>query len=298
MRVDPDLYATVDASMQQADQNLQTAVTQLSTGKRVSTPSDDPLAFAGDLESVAASTAVDTYTKNTQAVMTQAQMADAALSSVVTSLTNAISLGTEGGNGTLTSAQRASLAQQVQGLLASVVSQANTTSSGAALFAGTAGTPTPFVADASSSTGYTYQGNSSSNQTQVGNSLSVTINVPGDQIFTNSSGNVLGSLQSMITALQSGSTADIANATSAVTTAIAHVDQVRAVYGNTVNQLTAENDYLSQETVSLTSQQQSLVDVDTATAATNLTQAQTAQSAVLAMAAKILPTSLLNYLQN
>ncbi len=70
------------------------------------------------------------------------------------------------------------------------------------------------------------------------------------------------------------------------------------MYGNTVNQLTTENDYLSQETVSLTSQQDSLVDIDTATAATNLTQAQTAQSAVLAMAAKILPTSLLNYLQN
>jgi flagellar hook-associated protein 3 FlgL len=298
MRVDPDLYATVSASMQQVEQTLQTAVTQLSTGKRVSMPSDDPVAFAGDLQSVAASTAIDTFTKNTQAVMTQAQMADAALSSVVTSLTNAISLGTEGGNGTVTSAQRASLAQQVQALLSSVVSQANTTSNGAALFAGTAGTPTPFIADASSSTGYTYQGNSNSNQTQVGTSLAVTVNMPGDQIFTNASGNVLGSLQSMITALQSGSTADVASATSAISTAIAHVDQVRAVYGSTVNQLTAENDYLSQETVSLTSQQQSLVDIDTATAATNLTQAQTAQSAVLAMAAKILPTSLLNYLQN
>ncbi len=298
MRVDPNLYTGVNASIQQNEASLQTAVNQLSSGKRVATPSDDPLAFANDLRSVASSATVDTYTKSAQSVMAQAQIADSALSSVVTSLTQAISLGTEGGNGTLTSTQRSSLAQQVQGLLGQVVSQANTTSNGQALFAGTAGTATAFVADPTSVNGYTYQGNSDSNQAQVGQSFSVAVNISGDQIFTNSSGNVLGALQSMVTALGSGSSADIASATSAVSSAIAHVDGIRAMYGNTVNQLTTENDYLSQETVSLTSQQDSLVDIDTATAATNLTQAQTAQSAVLAMAAKILPTSLLNYLQN
>jgi flagellar hook-associated protein 3 FlgL len=298
MRVDPDLYSFVDASMQQVDQSLQGAINQLSSGKRVTLPSDDPQAFSSDLRSVATSTAVDTYTTNAQAVTSQAQMADAALSSVVTSLTQAVSLGTEGGNGTVTSTQRATLAQQVQGLLASVVSQANTSRDGVSLFAGTSGSQTAFILDSTAPSGYTYQGNSGTNQAQVGQDFSVPVNVPGDQIFLNPSGNVLDSLQSLVTALQSGAGDDIANATSAVTAAIGHVDQIRAIYGNTVNQLTAEGDYLSQETVTLTSQQQSLVDVDTATAATDLTQAQTAQSAVLAMAAKILPTSLLNYLQN
>lgn len=298
MRVDPDLYTGVNASIQQSEQNLQTAMSQLSSGKRVAMPSDDPLAFADDLQSLAASAAVDTYTTNANSVMAQAQMADSALSSVVTSLTQAVSIGTEGGDSSLTDAQRSTLSQQVQGLLAEVVSQANSTMNGTALFAGTSATTAPFVADSSSPTGYSYQGNSNTNQAQVGQALSVTTNIPGDQIFTSASGNVLGALQSMVSALQSGSSSDIATASSSINAAIAHVDQVRASYGNTVNQLTTENDYLSQETVSLTSQQDALVGIDTATAATNLTQAQTAQSAVLAMAAKILPTSLLNYLQN
>lgn len=298
MRVNPDVYAGVNASIEQSEESLQTAMNQLSSGKRVAVPSDDPLAFSNNVQSLAQSAAIDTYTRNTNAVVAQAQLADASLSSVVTSLTQAVSLGAEGGNGTLTSTQRSSLAQQVQGLLASVVSQANTTSNGVALFAGTSGTVTAFVADPASSTGYTYKGNSASNQAQVGPALSTNVSVPGDQIFTSTSANVLGALQSMVTALQSGSSDDIASATVAVSSAIAHVDQVRAVYGSTVNQLTTEGDYLSQETVTLTSQQASLVDVDTATAITNLTQAQTAQSAILAMAAKILPSSLLNYLQN
>ena len=297
MRANPNLYTSVNAAIQQSEGSLQTALNQLSSGKRVSLPSDDPLAFATAVKTQAASAGVDRYTKNADAVLSQAQLADSALSSVVTSLTQAVSVGTEGANGTVTSDQRSALAQQVQGLLSNVVAQANLTSNGVALFAGTAETSSPFVADTTSSDGYSYQGNSGSNQTQVGNGLNVTVNVAGDSIFTNSDGNVLGSLQQMVTALQSGSTSDIATATSAVSAAISHVGEVRVLYGNTVDQLNAQNDYLSQETISLTSQQSSLTNIDTATAATNLTQAQTADSAVLAMAAKILPISLLNYLQ-
>ena len=298
MRVSPNLYPSINIAFQQTEQSLQTAENQLSSGKRVAAPSDDPSAFATDLRSIASSAIADRYTKNADAVITQAQMADAALSNVVTSLTSAVSLGTQGGDGTLTTGQRAGLAQQVQALLDDVVSQANLTVGGRAIFAGTSGTQTPFVADSTAASGYAYTGNGEINSTEVGQGMKVTANVPGDSIFTNSNGNVLGSLQQLVSALQSGSTTDIASATSAVSAAITQVGQVRVVYGSTVNQLNVQNDYLSQETVSLTSQQTSLVGIDTATAVTNLTQAQTAHDAVLAMAAKILPTSLLNYLQN
>lgn len=297
MRVDPNLYTNVNASMQQTEQSLQTAMNQLSSGKRVSKPSDDPLAFAADLQSVATSASVDRYSKNADAVAGQAQLADSALNSVVAALTKALSLGVQGGDGTLTADQRSSLTQQVQGIFAEVLTQANATSNGVALFAGTAATSAPFAADATSPSGYTYTGNSGSNQAQVGSGLSVTVNVPGDSVFANANGDVFGSLKKMVTALQGGSAAAIGDATAAISAAIAHIGQVRVVYGNTVNQLNAENDYLSRETISLSSQQDSLVNVDFATAVTNLTQAQTAHSAVLAMAAKILPTSLLNYLQ-
>lgn len=196
----------------------------------------------------------------------------------------------------MTSAQREALAEQVQGLLTNVVAQANTTANGTAIFAGTAGSTTPFVADPTTPNGYTYLGNSETNQAQVGDDLQVTSGLPGNSVFMNSSGDVLGSLQGMIAALQSGSSTELANANAGITAAIAQVGQARATYGSTVNQLNQQTSFLSQETVTLSAQQTSLVDMDTATAATNLTQAQTADSAVLAMAAKVLPESLLNYL--
>ena len=296
MRADPNLYANINTAIQQSESSLQTAMNQLSSGKRVALPSDDPLAFAQSLQVLASSANVDRYTTSADAVLSQAQMADSALSSVTTSLTQALSLGTEGGNSSLTSSQRGALAQQLQGLLATVVAQANTTVNGVALFAGTANTTTPFVPDPTTPNGYTYAGNSNTNQVQVGDNLQVTAGLPGNSVFLSPSGNVLGSLQQMITALQSGSATNIASADASITAAIAQVGQSRAAFGGTVNQLNQQTSFLSQEKVTLSSQETNLVDVDTATAATNLVQAQTQNSAVLAAAAKVLPQSLLTFL--
>lgn len=297
MRVDANQSAALIADMQNSQEALSTAVSQLASGKRVATPSDDPAAFGADERSLATSAAVDRYTSNADAVVSRAQMADSALSSVVTSLTQAVSIATEGASSSLTTANHAALVTEAQGLLANVLAQANLTYQGSSLFSGTAMPTATFSADASSANGYTYNGNSGVNQTAIGDGLHVATNVPGDQIFLSSAGNVLGSLSSLVTALQSGSSTDVATATSAVSTAIAHVGQQRVVYANVTNQAQAQESYLSQETLSLTSQQSALTGIDFSTAATNLTQAQTAHSAILAVAAKVLPVSLLDYLK-
>jgi flagellar hook-associated protein 3 FlgL len=142
-----------------------------------------------------------------------------------------------------------------------------------------------------------YQGNSGVNSAAIGDNLQVDVNVPGDQVFTNPNGNVLGSLMQLISALGSGSTSDIGDAVTAVRGALTNVSQQRVVYAGVVNQINAQESYLSQETISLTSQQQSLTGVDMSTAISNLTQAQIAHSTILAAAAKVLPTSLLDYLK-
>jgi len=297
MRVDPNLSLILSAGMQGTEQALNTSVQQLASGQRVAVPSDNPYAAAANLRSLAASSNVDRYTKNGEAALSQAQMADSALSNVISDLMQAVTLGTRGADGTMNSADRASIAAQVQSVLSGVVSQANLKSNGVGLFSGTASVTDAFVADSTSPNGYTYQGNSGVNQTTIGDGTQVNTNIPGDQIFTNSGGNVLGSLTQLVTVLKSGTTSDIADATAAVSSAIANVSQQRVIYAGTVNQINAQESYLSQETISLTSQQQALTGIDTATAITNLTQAQIAHSAVLAAAAKILPTSLLDYLK-
>ncbi len=295
MRIDPNIVPEILAGLQQSQASLNTALKQVSTGKSVTVPSDNPAAAADMVQNTIETGDVDQYTQNISTVQATVQSASSALSSVVTSLTQALSLGTEGANGTNNAEDLQALAGQVKGILASVVSLANTSVGGIYVFGGT-GTTTPYTADSSSSTGYAYNGTEDTNSVQVGEEMSVEVNIPGSQIFSNSSNNVLGSLSSLVSALESGDSSQIATATASVDSAISYVGQQQVFYSNASNQLTSQGQYLQQDTVTLASQENNLIGVDMATAATNLSQAETANSAALAAAAKVLPISLLNYL--
>jgi flagellar hook-associated protein 3 FlgL len=288
----PDILS----DLQQSQTTLNTALQQVSTGKSVNVPSDNPAASADMVQNTMETANVDQYTQNVTGLLSSVQASDSALSSVVTSLTQAVSLGTQGANGTNSAANQQAIAQQVQGILSDVVSQANLSYQGSYLFGGTASTTTPYAADSSSPSGYTYNGNDDTNSVAIGDSTSLQVNLPGSQIFSNSSVNVLQSLSSLVTALQSGNTSAISTATTGVTTALNYVDQQRVFYGNAESQLNSQETYLQQETVNLSSQQTSLVGVDMAQAATTLSQAEVANSAALAAAAKVLPNTLLSYL--
>jgi flagellar hook-associated protein 3 FlgL len=298
MRFVPSINASVIADIQTSDKNLQAALQQVSTGQRVSVASDDPAAAASLVQLQAQSANVDQYTTNAESALSQAQSADSVVSSVVSLLNQAVTLGVEGANSTTSSSNRQTIATNVQGILSNVISLANTSFQGISLFGGTVSGQAAFTADSSSSTGYKYNGNSNVNQISVGDSLTVQANIPGDSLFTNSSASVLGALSNLSSALTSGDSTAIGTATAAVTTALNYVTQQHVVYGNTINELQAQETYLAQDKVTLTSRETALVGIDTATAATNLSQAETANSAVLAAAGKVLQSNtLLDYLK-
>ncbi|MFZ0479801.1 MAG: flagellar hook-associated protein FlgL [Terriglobales bacterium] len=298
MRVNPNFASDILNDVWQAQDEEQTAMEQLSTGRRVNVPSDDPAAFAADIQNQALQGQNDQYQQNTTNLEGLFQTADSALSSVVTSLNQAISLGTQGTDGTLTLADQQALAVQVQGIQSQIVQDANTSYQGSFIFAGTATANPPFVLDSSQSSGVTYNGNSDVNNVEISDGRNIQTNVPGSQIFLGSGGdNVMQSLQQLVTALNSGSGSAIESATSSVNTALNYVSQQREFYGSATDQLNSNQSFLQQEEVNLKSQDTSLVGADMATAATDLSQATTTHDAALAALAKVIPTNLLDYLQ-
>lgn len=297
MRVNPNLTASVIDGIQQSDRALQTAYREVTTGQKVNQPSDDPAASAAYMTLQAQSANTDQYNTNATTALSQAQTADSVLTSVVSLLNSAITVGTEGANSTTSATDRVALASNVTGILSNIVSLANTTFGGVALFGGTATGATAFTADASSSTGYTYNGNSTADKIPVGDSLTVQVNIPGDTLFTNANASVLGAVSGLASALASGDSTAIGVATTKVTTALNYVSQQHVIYGSTINHLNSQEEYLSQEKITLTSQETALVGVDAATAAENLAQAEVANSAIYTASAKVLQNSLLNYLK-
>jgi DNA-binding NtrC family response regulator len=72
----------------------------------------------------------------------------------------------------------------------------------------------------------------------------------------------------------------------------------RVFYGNALNQINLSENFLNQDKVSLSSQENALIGADPAAAASQLSQAQTAYQAELAATARVLNLpSLLNFLQ-
>lgn len=297
MRVNPNFAPDILQNVWNAQTQEQTALQQISTGRRVTVPSDDPLAFVGDLENQAAQSQTDQYLRNTTTLEGLFQTADSALSSVVTSLNRAITLGTEGANGTLSLTDRQAIAQEVQGIQSQVLQYANASYRGAYIFAGTANDTPPFVVDASQPSGFRYVGNSGVNSVTIAEGHSIQTNVPGSQVFQGSGADVMASLQQLFNALQSGDTTAIGSATQSVNGSLNYISQQRMFYGNQVNLLTSNESALQQERVNLKSQENDLVGADFAKAASDLSQATTAHNAALAALAKVIPNSLLDYLK-
>ena len=295
MRVNPDYIPDMLTAISQAQKSEEVAVQELASGKKVNTPSDDPSAAAAMVQNNDETERTDQYQQNISTVTTMLQTADSALSSIVTQVTNAISLGVEGANGTESSANQQTLAQNVQSIANEVLQMANTSISGNFVFAGTDTTQAPFTMDPTTST-VTYNGNSSTNSVPVGDGQNIDVNVPGNQLFQNSGANIFSSLQQLVSALQGGNTTDIGNATTQLQSSLDYLNQQRTFYSDTENQLNNQGTYLQQVTVNLQTQQNNLVGVDMSTAASDLTQSQTAYTAALSALGKVMSTNLLDYL--
>jgi len=295
MRISPYITQTELNAMSAADQAEQTALLQLTTGKRVNVASDDPSAAAREVAISSQSGDCDQFLRSIASISSELQTADSALNSGVTALQRAISLGVEGANGTMSQQDRAALASEVQSISQQMLSIANLSYNGKYVFAGTADSQPPYVAAAG---GIVYQGNDSVNQVQIEAGQAIAVNQPGSQLFSAAGANVFQALSDLATTLQSSSstTDDIANATNEVRAAYNQLNSARTFYGSTLDQLNASQDFLNSEKLQLTQQTSDLVGVDANQAATNLANAETARNATLQAAASVGNLSLFDYL--
>ena len=294
IRINPDLVRTMLAGLSLDRQQEDQAIQELSTGRKVNQPSDNPAAVAGLIINNSQASAVNSYMSNISGLQSSLQMADSTLSSVVTTLSQAISLAVEGANGTMNQTDRNALVEQVNGIQQQILEYANQPFEGNYLFAGTAVTTQPFVADPSSSSGVKYVGNTGVNNVEIGDGQAVPTSLPGSQLFTAPGSDVFQALSDLSTALQSGS--NIPAAEAELQSAFNNVNAQRAFYGTTLSRLNTATNFLNGENLQLSQEENNLVGADMATAASELTQDETDLQATLDAGGKISQLSLLNYL--
>lgn len=298
MRVNPLYITTLVGSLDATSGTEQQLTEELASGSRVNALSDDPVAV-GENVLLSAQIAGDvTFSQTAASTQSRLQVSDTVLGTVVSQLTTATSLATEANNGTLNATDLAAIGNQLAGIRDEVLSLANTTYMGQYIFAGSQGNTTPFVLDASVPSGVQYQGDDTANSTSylmTPNGQKIQLNLPGDQVFTASGADVLGTLNQLVSDFSSGSASSSALAdTQALSTALSHVSQQRVLIDNSLTRLSAAQNYTQSESTQLTANQTTLLQADVGQIATQLSTAETQQAALSQVIATLGKQSLFN----
>jgi len=298
MRVDP-FYVAVNLSgaLDQTQATQQQLSQELSSGLRVSTIGTDPVAAAQNVTLLNSVDQDDSFTQTTSLTQGQLQVTDSTLGSVVTQLNQALSLADEANNGTLNSTDLKSISNQLSGIRDEVLSLANTAYQGVYLFGGSQTSGAPFTLDSSTSPAtVTYNGNSDVNTLVAPTGQSIQLNIPGNQVFTAATANVLGTLNSLVADYANGTAGSGVADTTALNSALNYVSQQRVTIDNSIGQLTDASGAATEQGTQLTTVQTDLMQADFASVSTQYSLAQSQQTALISVITALGQGSLFNKL--
>lgn len=250
---------------------------QVATGRRILTPSDDPVAAARALEVTQSQALNAQYGANRGYAKDSLAMVDGTLASVTELLQNVKATAISAGNGTLDDSARAAIATALQSDLDQLVGLANTRDGqNNYLFSGFQTATPPFVQTA---TGATYQGDLGQRLIQVDSSRQMSASVPGETVFQGGGQDMFKTLSDLITQLNTpgttGLSAALATADNNLVSALDNVSSVRASVGSRMQELDSLDSAGADRNLQYSQTLSDLQDLDYAKALTDLSKQQT-----------------------
>ncbi|BDD92100.1 flagellar hook-associated protein FlgL [Pandoraea sp. XJJ-1] len=218
-------------SMSQNTSDLLNVQAQLSSGKRVTTPSDDPIASAQAV-AVSQDNAMNTqYAANRQSATTQLQLEDSTFGSVINALQHVMSQVVSAGDASLNDKDRSTIASDLQSSFQQLLSLANTTdANGQYLFSGFKGNTAAYM---TSATGASYTGDSGVRYVQVSPNRQIAINDVGSSVFESVQSGTSGTLISGNAANQGTATYSTVSTTNVAAAGANHQYQISFAIDNT-----------------------------------------------------------------
>jgi flagellar hook-associated protein 3 FlgL len=288
MRVDPFYVVNLSSALDQTQASQEQLSQELSSGLRVTSIGDDPVAAAQNVQLLNSISQDDSFTQTTSLAQGQLQVTDATLGSVVTQLNQALSLADQANNGTLNASDLKSISNQIAGIRDEVLSLANTNYQGQYIFGGSQTGGPPFTLDSSTSPAtVAYNGDSDVNTIESPTGQSIQLNLPGNQVFTASAANVLGTLNNLVADYASGTAGSGVADTASLSTALNYVSQQRVSIDNSITQLSNASGAATEQATQLTAVQTNLMQADIATVSTQFSLVQSQQSALISVIAAL-----------
>ena len=278
---------------------------QMSSGKAITKPSDDPYGAARAMSLRTDLSGVKQHQRNVDEAQSWMSATSTTLSSITDLAQKARELTVQGATDTLSQSGRDAIADQIDQLIAGMKQEGNATYDGRYVLGGSRTNTPPYDStltktDPSVTTNDAYSGDAASQLREIGPGVTIAVNVHGDEVLggaSGSSGNLLGVLRDIATHLRSGDTAALGGGDiKAVSDQIDNLLGVQARVGAGMNRLDTASSRLAQIEESTTSMLSNTEDADMAEVITNYSTQQAVYQSALNAGARIVQTSLLDFL--
>lgn len=270
--------------------------TQMSSGRKISVPSDDPAGTHDLLRLRADQRATTQFARNAADGDAWLATVDTAMVESLSILRNARDLAVRAGSGALNADAREAIAAEVDARRDELLQQANATYGGRSVFAGTSA-DAAFSADTSTTpTTYGYSGTGTPVTRQVGPDATVRVDADGAAVFGTGAASAFAVLDELAAAIRGGAP-DMSAGIDAIDSRLsAMLGQVASV-GARQNQVDNAQDVLAQTGVTLAEQRSGIEDIDLAEVILQVQTQEVAYKSALGAAAKVLQPSLMDFLR-
>jgi flagellar hook-associated protein 3 FlgL len=270
---------------------MATLQAQMSSGKKINVPSDDP-AGAGDMLRLRGDQrAIAQYGRNASDGDSWLTTVDSAMSSSLAALRRARDLTVQGGDGALGPTSREALAAELEGVRDTLVDQANSTYAGRSVFAGTSDAGRAF------GPGYAFTGSATASpvERRIGAGATVRVDSDGATVFGTGDDSVFALLDKVAATLRSGGdpTAHLDAIDARMETMLTEVSSVGARH----SQVLAATSALQDQGLTVKTQLSGIEDIDLAQVIVELQMQEVAYQGALGAAGKVLQPSLLDFLR-
>lgn len=287
------------ADLNESTSKIADAQRQVSSGKRITRPSDDPLGAHDALRHREELASIDRYVANAGEATDWVTQTDTSLAEITDIVHRVHELTVQGASGTTNTAGRQAIAAEIEKLIDAVKDSANAKVGDAYIFSGSQTLTPPYTAGAVD----TYAGDAAVVARSIGPGVSVQVNTTGSAVLGagGGDGKLLDTLRNIHTHLLGGTAADL---TALQTTDLAALDSnlatigtVRATVGAAQNRIDSAETRLLDAKEATTTLLGDTESVDMGLALAELTAQQTAYEAALRTGATLIQTSLMDFLR-
>ncbi|MBZ5596260.1 MAG: hypothetical protein LAP39_28780 [Acidobacteriia bacterium] len=292
------------ADIANVQSEINTAESQVSSGLKISKPSDSPEQLEALMRIRADLDRNTQVTSNLSVIKSETDPAEKALETATQLMDRAVSLASQGDNTTQSAATRQALAQQVTDLLQQMVGLSQTQVQGRHVFSGDQAALASYQLDLAAPNGVDRLITPTATRQVVdATGVSFTVAKTAQDIFDHRNpddslapDNVFASLNSLVVALQNNDQAGVTTSIASLHTASDYLNSQLSFYGSVQTRIQDAQTYSNDYQVQLQTQLSQVQDADITQAAIQLSQSNTQLNAAMSAEAQMPRTSLFSFL--